>query len=59
MLDAIRRSPSSDPKPVVVIGAGPIGLYASFQLGLRGMRPVIVDAMPVPGGQCAALYPNA
>ncbi|MFV0472889.1 MAG: NAD(P)/FAD-dependent oxidoreductase [Pikeienuella sp.] len=45
-------------EPVIVIGAGPAGLYAAFQLGLRGLRPVIVDAMDAPGGQCAALYPS-
>ncbi|MEL7464286.1 MAG: NAD(P)/FAD-dependent oxidoreductase [Pseudomonadota bacterium] len=44
--------------PIIVIGAGPIGLYAAFQVGLRGMRPVIVDALPEVGGQCAALYPE-
>ena len=44
--------------PVVIIGAGPVGLYAAFQAGLRGLRPVIVDALPQIGGQCAALYPD-
>lgn len=44
--------------PVIVIGAGPVGLYAAFQLGLKGHRPVIVDALPFTGGQCAALYPE-
>lgn len=45
--------------PPIVIGAGPVGLYAAFQLGLRGLRPTLVDALPYPGGQCAALYPDA
>ncbi len=45
--------------PVIVIGAGPVGLYAAFQLGLNGHRPVIVDALPYTGGQCAALYPES
>ena len=44
--------------PVIVIGAGPVGLYTAFQLGLAGHRPVIVDALPYTGGQCAALYPD-
>ena len=44
--------------PVIVIGAGPVGLYAAFQIGLRGHRPVIIDALPHSGGQCAALYPE-
>ncbi|MEX2518625.1 MAG: FAD-dependent oxidoreductase [Paracoccaceae bacterium] len=45
--------------PVVVIGAGPIGLHTAFQLGLRGLRPAIVEALPQAGGQCAALYPDS
>lgn len=42
---------------IIIIGAGPTGLYAAFQVGLMGMRPVIVEAMYTPGGQCSALYP--
>lgn len=45
-------------KPVIIIGAGPVGLYAAFQVGLNGHRPVIIDALPSAGGQCAALYPE-
>lgn len=44
--------------PVIVIGAGPAGLYAAFQLGLRGHRPVIIDTLAKAGGQCSALYPE-
>ena len=42
---------------VVIIGAGPTGLYAAFQVGLMGMRPVIIEALHQAGGQCTALYP--
>ena len=42
---------------IVIIGAGPTGLYAAFQAGLMGMRPVIVEALHRAGGQCSALYP--
>lgn len=42
----------------LIIGAGPVGLYQSFQLGLLGMRCHIVDALPHVGGQCAELYPD-
>lgn len=52
------RQSQDAPKPVIVIGAGPVGLYAAFQLGMRGMRPVLIDALPRAGGQCAALYPD-
>ena len=41
---------------VLVIGAGPAGLYAAFQLGLLGLDAHIVDALPDIGGQCQALY---
>lgn len=43
---------------VVIIGAGPIGLFAIFQCGMLRMRCHIVDALDVIGGQCAALYPE-
>jgi len=39
-----------------VIGAGPVGLFQAFQLGLQGITCHIVDALPHPGGQCAELY---
>lgn len=48
---------TTDKPQIVIIGAGPTGLYAAFQAGLMGMRPVIVEAMYTPGGQCSALYP--
>ncbi len=44
-------------EPALVIGAGPAGLAAAFQLGLRGFRPVIVDSLERAGGQLSALYP--
>ena len=43
---------------VVVIGAGPVGLFALFQLGLMGLKAHVIDALPEAGGQCAALYPD-
>lgn len=43
---------------VVVVGAGPAGLFAAFYAGLRGLRVAVVDALPEPGGQVAALYPE-
>ena len=41
---------------VIVIGAGPVGLFQVFQLGLQGLRAHVIDALPHPGGQCAELY---
>ncbi|MDT8991662.1 NAD(P)/FAD-dependent oxidoreductase [Curvibacter sp. APW13] len=40
----------------LVIGAGPVGLFQVFQLGLLGIQAHVVDALPFAGGQCAQLY---
>jgi thioredoxin reductase (NADPH) len=40
----------------LVIGAGPVGLFQVFQLGLQGVHCHVVDALPYVGGQCAELY---
>lgn len=42
----------------LVIGAGPVGLFQAFQLGLLGMKVEVVDVLPQAGGQCMALYPD-
>ncbi len=43
---------------VVIIGAGPIGLFAVFELGMLKIRAHVVDTLEAVGGQCAALYPE-
>ena len=43
---------------VLVVGAGPSGLYAAYYAGFRGLTTAIVDALPEPGGQVTALYPE-
>src|SRR4051812_10513323 len=43
---------------VTIIGAGPTGLYGAFYAGMREMRTKIIDALPEPGGQLTALYPE-
>lgn len=43
---------------VVVIGAGPCGLFQVFELGLLGIGAHVVDSLQHPGGQCAELYPD-
>jgi len=43
---------------IVVIGAGPVALFAVFEAGMLGMRCHVIDALDVIGGQCAALYPE-
>ncbi|MBH1986907.1 MAG: NAD(P)/FAD-dependent oxidoreductase [Burkholderiales bacterium] len=42
----------------LVIGAGPVGLFQAFQLGLLGLKVEVVDVLPQAGGQCMALYPD-
>ncbi len=43
---------------VVIIGAGPIGLFAVFELGLLDMKTHLIDILDKIGGQCAELYPE-
>ncbi|MCO6052095.1 NAD(P)/FAD-dependent oxidoreductase [Mesorhizobium sp. RP14(2022)] len=43
---------------VVIIGAGPVGLFAVFELGLFDMKCHLVDILDRPGGQCTELYPE-
>lgn len=43
---------------VVIIGAGPVGLFAIFELGLLDMKAHLIDILDRPGGQCAELYPE-
>jgi thioredoxin reductase (NADPH) len=43
---------------VLIIGAGPIGLFAVFELGLLDMKAQLIDILDKPGGQCAELYPE-
>jgi thioredoxin reductase (NADPH) len=43
---------------VVIIGAGPCGLFQVFELGLLGIGAQVVDSLANPGGQCAELYPD-
>jgi len=43
---------------VVIIGAGPCGLFQVFELGLLGLKAEVVDSTRQPGGQCAELYPD-
>ena len=43
---------------VAIVGAGPIGLFAVFELGLLDMKCHLVDILSKPGGQCAELYPE-
>lgn len=43
---------------VIIIGAGPVGLFAVFELGLLGIKARLIDILDHPGGQCIELYPE-
>lgn len=43
-------------KDVAIIGAGPVGLFAVFELGMLGLSSALIDGLPAVGGQCRALY---
>ena len=42
----------------VIVGAGPVGLFAVFELGLVDVKAHVIDILDRPGGQCAELYPE-
>ncbi|OJX10740.1 MAG: ferredoxin--NADP(+) reductase [Caedibacter sp. 37-49] len=43
---------------VVIVGAGPVGLFAIFECGMMRLKCHVIDALEMVGGQCAALYPE-
>ena len=43
---------------VIIIGAGPVGLFAVHQLGIKGLKSVVIDNLDKAGGQCIELYPD-
>lgn len=43
---------------ILIIGAGPTGLFAVFEAGLLKLKCHLIDALPEPGGQCAEIYPK-
>ena len=43
---------------VIIIGAGPVGLFAVHQLGIKGLKAVVIDNLDKAGGQCIELYPD-
>ena len=59
---ALAHAPANAAAPIethaVVIGAGPVGLFQVFELGLQGVHAHVVDPLPFAGGQCIELYPD-
>lgn len=49
-------APAAQEVDALIIGAGPVGLFTAFQLGLQGVQAHICDTLPVMGGQCIELY---
>ena len=43
---------------VIIIGAGPVGLFAVHQLGIKGLTAIVIDNLDKAGGQCIELYPD-
>jgi len=56
--DAPTLSDSPISTEVVIIGAGPAGLFQVFELGLLGIKAHVLDSLKGPGGQCSELYPE-
>ena len=66
-LDAVPFTPEHDPAPAgqppietdaLIVGAGPVGLFQVFELGLLEIKAHVIDSLPVVGGQCVELYPD-
>ncbi len=48
----------SEVRDMVIVGGGPVGLFAAFYAGFRGMTATLLEALPQVGGQLTVLYPN-
>mgnify|MGYP000901900644 CR=1 FL=1 len=59
---AAPTAPHSPDKPIethaVIVGAGPVGLFQVFELGLLEIKAHVIDSLAYPGGQCVGLYPD-
>jgi thioredoxin reductase (NADPH) len=54
----VANAPSPIETDALIIGAGPVGLFQVFELGLLGITAHVIDVLPHVGGQCMALYPD-
>src|ERR1700729_3739568 len=55
---SLERSKLAVVTDVVIVGAGPCGLFQVFELGLLGLKAELVDSLPQVGGECTELYPE-
>lgn len=60
MAPSASAPPSSLPldAELAIVGAGPVGLYAAYYAGFRGLATVVLETLPLVGGQIATFYPN-
>jgi ferredoxin/flavodoxin---NADP+ reductase len=60
MAPSASAPPSSFPHDaeLAIVGAGPVGLYAAYYAGFRGLATVVLETLPLVGGQIATFYPN-
>ncbi|MBL8361035.1 MAG: NAD(P)/FAD-dependent oxidoreductase [Rubrivivax sp.] len=56
--DSARAHPAPIETDAVIVGAGPVGLFQVFELGLLEIKAHIIDSLAYPGGQCIELYPD-
>lgn len=47
-----------DPVDLLIVGAGPVGLFGAYYAGVRGLTVALLDSLPEPGGQISAMYPE-
>ena len=52
------RPPEEHRVDLLIVGAGPVGLYGAYYAGVRGLRVALVDSLELPGGQITAMYPE-
>ncbi|MTD93349.1 SidA/IucD/PvdA family monooxygenase [Hyphomicrobium sp. xq] len=57
-MDATPAAAAPIETDAVIVGAGPVGLFAVFELGLVDIKAHVIDILDKPGGQCAELYPE-
>jgi thioredoxin reductase len=60
MAPSASAPPSSQPRSaeLAIVGAGPVGLYAAYYAGFRGLETVVFESLPMVGGQITAFYPD-
>ena len=56
--EAARRHDGPIETDAVIVGAGPVGLFQVFELGLLEIKAHVIDSLAYPGGQCIELYPD-